>query len=321
MAINLYDFDHTIYDGDASLDFILYCMRRQPKLWKHLPSQGIALMGYVAGMKTRKQIKQVAFRFLRDIDNLDGVLESFWATHSKKIQPWYEDQKRSTDIIASASPEFLLQPMIEALGVKRFVGTRMDTKTGQITGENCRAEEKVRRLEEFQPLGVITGTYSDSLSDKPIFDLAKNAYVVKKGKVMPHEAYRPSVISRLKSPEFIRFLFVGGLNALLGIAFAYMVSLFVEDGVIAFVIGYSISLIPSYFLNSIITFKDFKFSLKKFGKFVLSYIPNFIVQFVSVNVFIKMLGVSPLLTYIVSVIIAVPVTFLLLSFFTFAKKK
>ena len=28
---NIYDFDHTIYDGDASFDFIQYCLLRNPK--------------------------------------------------------------------------------------------------------------------------------------------------------------------------------------------------------------------------------------------------------------------------------------------------
>lgn len=321
MKVNLYDFDHTIYSGDASLDFILFCMRRHPKLWRYLPSQAFALVLYVAGLKTRKAIKEVAFRFLQDIDDVDAELDYFWSVYKKKILPWYMKQANTTDRIASASPEFLLEPILKQLDITQFVATRMDIKTGKIAGENCRAEEKVIRLKERKMSNGIEGVYSDSLSDAPIFTLGKQAYIVKKGVITKLEEYVPSKLSRLKSPQFIRFLFVGGLNALLGILFAFVASLFMNSGVVAFVVGYVISLIPSYFLNSIITFQDMHFTVQKFGKFCVSYIPNFLVQFIVVNVFIQLLGISPLPTYILSVIISVPVTFLLLSFFAFSDKQ
>lgn len=63
------------------------------------------------------------------------------------------------------------------------------------------------------------------------------------------------------------------------------------------------------------------FSFNKFGKFCISYVPNFLVQLVAVYVFIRIIGANPLLTYITAVIIAVPVTFLLLSIFTFGVEK
>ena len=37
--MNVYDFDKTIYDGDASLDFWKYSVKRQPLLVFYLPYQ------------------------------------------------------------------------------------------------------------------------------------------------------------------------------------------------------------------------------------------------------------------------------------------
>ena len=178
-AINVYDFDHTIYDGDASLDFIIYCMRSQPRTWKHFPLQALALVRYALGLATRKQIKQVAFAFLRDTTNVDTLLKSFWTTHENKIKPWYLKQKHSSDLIISASPEFLLEPIAKKLGIASPIATVMDKRTGKISGENCRADEKVKRLHKYDPSIKIAHCYSDSMSDMPLLSLADNAYIVR----------------------------------------------------------------------------------------------------------------------------------------------
>jgi phosphatidylglycerophosphatase C len=184
-AINVYDFDHTIYDGDASLDFILYCLKRNPRTWKYLPAQGFALVKYAFGRATRKQIKQVAFAYLRDVPDANAALENFWSTHQKKIKQWYLDQKQPTDLIVSASPEFLLEPIARKLGIAKPIATRMDIRTGQITGENCRAEEKVTRIHDYDPSIKIANCYSDSMSDMPLLRLADNGFMVKKHTVTP----------------------------------------------------------------------------------------------------------------------------------------
>ncbi len=179
-SVNVYDFDHTIYHGDASLDFIIYCMRRKPRTWRRLPLSGIAVVKYVFARATRKQVKQAAFAFLRDMTDLDTVVQNFWDTHESKIKPWYLERKHSSDLIVSASPEFLLRPIAERLGIAPPIATLMDTRTGQIIGKNCRADEKVRRLRAYDPSIEIANCYSDSPSDLPLLKLADKAYMVKK---------------------------------------------------------------------------------------------------------------------------------------------
>ena len=184
-AINAYDFDHTIYDGDASFDFIAYCLLRYPKTWIFLPLQFIAIVRYLLGQWSRKQVKQAAFAFLRVLPDAQSVIAAFWDTHGSKIKPWYLQQKHASDLIVSASPEFLLEPITRTLGIALPIGTVMDIHTGKITGENCRAGEKVKRLHKYDPLLKIANCYSDSRSDMPLLQLATNAYLVKKHVVAP----------------------------------------------------------------------------------------------------------------------------------------
>lgn len=182
-TVNAYDFDHTIYRGDASFDFIIFSFVRHPALLRYLPLDAWVIFLYVIGKRNRKQIKQVAFSFLKDVRDIDNELQIFWMKHEHKIEEWYLNQKKPSDIIISASPEFLLRPIVSKLEIKTLIATRMDKTSGYITGENCRAEEKVIRLNKVSPNVKIDSAYSDSMSDLPLLSLASNAYIVRKSVV------------------------------------------------------------------------------------------------------------------------------------------
>ena len=48
--INSYDFDKTIYDCDSSVDFYLYCLKRNKKVLLSLPIQIYGLILYILGI-------------------------------------------------------------------------------------------------------------------------------------------------------------------------------------------------------------------------------------------------------------------------------
>lgn len=315
--VNVYDFDRTIYRGDASFDFILFCMRRYPRLWKFLPGCAIALIRYIAGGVSRQQVKEVAFAFLRDVSDVESEVRLFWEKHNHRLVEWYSAKRQNTDIIISASPEFLLRPFVETLAVQALLATKMNPKTGKIDGKNCRAEEKVRRIKQFNAAIAIDACYSDSLSDMPLFNLAEHPFVVRGNAITPLAEYKPPKLQALKKPAFLRYLFVGACNASLGIIFSYCISLVVPNAVVAFVLGYAMSLVVAYFLNAIITFKEKSFSMRQFLSLCVSYIPNFLIVLTIVYLLVDVARLFPLLAYVLAAIIAAPITFLLLAKFTF----
>ncbi|WP_297426451.1 GtrA family protein [Clostridium sp.] len=117
--------------------------------------------------------------------------------------------------------------------------------------------------------------------------------------------------------KFIIFLIIGVINTFNGTLFSYIYSSFL-NGNIAFVSGYISGLFISYILNSLITFKE-KLNFKKFIKFAISYIPNFIIQNIVVIIIFNILGLNKLIAYVLAAIIGVPVTFILMKFFAFNK--
>ena len=184
-AMNTYDFDKTIFYPDSSYCFYLYCLRHYPgAMVKTLPRSVVSGLRYAAGKGNAKALKEQLFSFLPNLPDVDGAVKDFWDENRQRLAKWYLRQKRSDDVIISASPEFLLRPICDELGV-RLIGTRMDKHSGKISGENCHDKEKVRRFYAEFPGACTEEFYSDSLSDTPMAEIAQKAYIVRKEKLSP----------------------------------------------------------------------------------------------------------------------------------------
>ncbi|MBO4871801.1 MAG: HAD-IB family phosphatase [Lachnospiraceae bacterium] len=181
--MNVYDFDKTIYRRDSSTDFVLYLFRRRPALLRYVPSQlAAAFRHYVLHRITKTQMKERFFSlFAACPEGAAPYVTDFWAGHRKHLLAWYRRQQRADDLIISASPRFLLEPVCRELGVTRLIASEVDPKNGRFTGLNCHGQEKLRRFREQYPLAEADAFYSDSLSDSPLAGEAACAYLIKKG--------------------------------------------------------------------------------------------------------------------------------------------
>lgn len=320
--MNCYDFDKTIYNGDSTAHFYFFCLKHYPRILKWLFYQGWVFILYVLGYYNKTQFKERFYKFFRSIDDIESVVERFWDEKIVNIKKWYLDTQRDDDIIISASPEFLLRPICERLGIKKLIASRVDCKTGEYAGLNCWGEEKEKRFYEEYPDEKFDFFYSDSLSDKPLADLAKKrSYMVNGDDLIPWDEYTVNGFKKIKkfffSIEFISFLFIGCINAFNSILFSTIYSTFFHVN-IAFVGGYITSLTISYFLNTYITFRS-KANFVKYLKYAASYIPNFIIQNIIVFVVYNCMHMLPVVAYLLAGLIGVPVTFLMLKIFVFAK--
>lgn len=177
--MNCYDFDKTIYDGDSTKDFYLFCLKRHKKIAKTFPSLIKAFTKfYVFKMGNKTEFKEIMYKFLKYVD-IEKDLLDFWETHKGNIKGWYYKQQCDDDVIISASPEFLLDPICRELGIKYLMASKVDEHTGKYNGINCHGKEKVRRFYEVFPDGKIEEFYSDSYSDSPLAEIAERAFIVK----------------------------------------------------------------------------------------------------------------------------------------------
>lgn len=192
--MNIYDFDKTIYDGDSTLDFYKYSIKKRPYILFRIIKAIIYMVKYKLNIIEKEKAKECFYKFLKDIPDIDKEIIEFWDINNKKIKKWYLNQIQDTDIIISASPEFILKPIITRLGIKEknLLSSIVDKKTGKYTGKNCYGEEKINRLKEYFKINnisenvIIENAYTDSLSDKPLLNIAKKGYLVKGNKLIEY---------------------------------------------------------------------------------------------------------------------------------------
>lgn len=181
--MNVYDFDKTIFRGDSTARFYVYCLRKNPKIFKRVPRLGWEALTLLK--KDKQRFKQHMFGFLTDLSDPEQMISDFWDREIGRIKPWYLKQKKNDDLIISASPEFLIRPAMARLGVKNVLASPVDLLTGLYGGMNCHGEEKVSRYRIYARGARIDEFYSDSLSDAPMARMSQKAFLVKGNRITP----------------------------------------------------------------------------------------------------------------------------------------
>ena len=179
--MNVYDFDGTIYNGDSTRDFVFYLIKNHPKVIRYIPVFILAAIQYRLKFISKTKMKETLYRFLNSFENdeLKKIVCNFWDEHRKNIYAWYYKKKNSSDVIISASPRFLLEPICRELNVN-LICSEVNIENGDYIGLNCFGEEKVSRFYKEYPGATIDEFYSDSKSDMPLAKLAKKSYLVKR---------------------------------------------------------------------------------------------------------------------------------------------
>jgi phosphatidylglycerophosphatase C len=126
---------------------------------------------FLAGM-TRGELERAAERFAAERGR--GLLRP------DAVRAWRRWQAKGARlVIVTATPDIVVAPFAKSLGADRLLGTRLvfdadDRVTGAFIGENCRGEEKVRRLREAFGADVkLDAAYGDTAGDREMLGLAE----------------------------------------------------------------------------------------------------------------------------------------------------
>ena len=195
--LSVYDFDKTIYNGETLNDFYRFYLIKKPwKIYTVIFQLWYFLL-YVLKIINLEKLKENFLRFLNgeNTGELKKLIREFWKKKESKINLWAKDEilkhKKETEILVaiSASPTFLIIDRLRLMGFDVVIGTDFlfeSTKFhSHITSKNCKNYEKVKRLDKWAEDNNIqydiVNFYSDSIADKPLFDLAEHKYWIKKG--------------------------------------------------------------------------------------------------------------------------------------------
>jgi phosphatidylglycerophosphatase C len=185
-----FDFDGTLTVRDTFLAFLFWRTRglsRLVALIRMVPSA----LAYV-WRRDRGRIKAAAVKaFLGGVEagTLAGAAERFADLHyddlmrPDALDRWARHKAQGDRVvIVTASPEQIIAPFAERLGADTLIGTRLHLDegrrvTGRFDGENCRGEEKVRRiLQCFGPIRL-SAAYGDTTGDVEMLAMADEPHM------------------------------------------------------------------------------------------------------------------------------------------------
>ncbi len=175
--MNGYDFDKTIFKGNSVRRFSGYCFLRLPYLWLLLPEIVLALILYGLRIIKKDGFLRMLEWFVVFVPCREKFVKGFWDKNFKHVKGWYLDAKRDDDIIISASPAYLIEEICARLSVRCI--TSESGKRGTVIGKHCYGKYKVMAYEREFGKTPLETYYSDSLSDVPMFRLAKRGYFVR----------------------------------------------------------------------------------------------------------------------------------------------
>lgn len=193
----IFDVDYTLTKRETLFEFYLFMIKKKPRLIIHFPKNLFSAFLFVIGVIDAKTAKESFISFIDGIKEKDmkEYVKEFYHKRLSKIL--YVDaintmkkfkQEGYKVYLISASAEFYLNELYNLKEVDKIIGTRFTNEKGEyrrkIIGENCKGDEKVKRLmEELEKENIKVDfkesyMYSDSLSDMPLFKLVGHPFLV-----------------------------------------------------------------------------------------------------------------------------------------------
>lgn len=185
--MNLYDFDNTIYNGESTFDFFIFCMKKRPELIKYLHKLVINLAKYKICIISKEKLEKIICRnflgVLKICPDFEQLAQEFWEKNIVRIKPFYKNMQKDDDVIISASFDFLINPVCEKLGIKNVICSKLDINSGRVI-QLCFRENKPELFYDLFPGEIPENFYTDSRNDLPLMKICKNNWFVKGEKIV-----------------------------------------------------------------------------------------------------------------------------------------
>lgn len=218
-AFAFFDFDNTLCRGDSIVPFLFFAVKRGLTPWWQLLRAAAGYAAQAVCPKKARRSKEIALSFIKgrtqeEMDELarlffrEAIAPRFYPAGVDAI--WQAREAGQRVVIVSASAEVYMRVLPEFLPVDAVLSTRCEVEDGRYTGragENCKGEEKVRRIEAaLAEMGLTVArdascAYGDSLSDAPMLRLAGKQTLVNPGAALRRA---------LPSAETVRWTTEGG---------------------------------------------------------------------------------------------------------------
>ncbi len=190
----VFDFDHTLYDGDSGSHLFAWLIKRNPlrllvallatpllgPLVAMLPTRRFGISGYVwiatFGLSGAREFNRWIDRYVLAHE---AEIRERLLPHALEV---FADHRRAGDrvIVATGAPPELARAILAFVAHEDVpvVGSLVGPRAGAVIAQrHCHNEEKMRMLRELG-YGDIAVAYSDSSADLPLLKAARAPVVV-----------------------------------------------------------------------------------------------------------------------------------------------
>ena len=136
------------------------------------------LIKYKLKLIEKEEMKECFFSIFKKFKNIDKLVEEFWDTHEKNIKDFFKNKKtHKKDIISSASPYFLLEPIAKKYEVYDLFASPVNKKNGKYKGVGAHLFAIACKLSwdvgnegyvQFTAKTDLIGHYEKMLNAKPV---------------------------------------------------------------------------------------------------------------------------------------------------------
>jgi phosphatidylglycerophosphatase C len=193
-SLVVFDFDHTLYDGDSGSHLFAWLIKSNPlrlatallatpvlgPLVAMLPTRRLGISGYVwiatFGMHRAREFNTVIDRYVL---KHEAEIRTRLLPHALEV---FAQHRRAGDrvVVATGAPPELARAILAFVAHQDVpvIGSEVGPRLGAVGAtRHCHNEEKMRMLRE-RGYGDIDIAYSDSTADLPLLKAAKAPVVV-----------------------------------------------------------------------------------------------------------------------------------------------
>jgi phosphatidylglycerophosphatase C len=189
-VLSVFDFDGTLTRHDSFVPFLRFAFGRRA-FSRRMLRLAVPSLRFLTRRLSRDELKaQLISTFLTGVEKewVQQKAEAFSQVIWTRLMRPAGLRSVATEVesgavvtLCSASPALVLQPFADRLGIK-LIGTELEVidglLTGQITGNNCRCENKVLRLEAvYGPLSQYRlRAWGDTRGDRELLAAAQDSH-------------------------------------------------------------------------------------------------------------------------------------------------
>ncbi len=189
-VLSVFDFDGTLTHHDSFVPFLKFAFGAR-EFYGRMVKLALPGLRFLVRQISRDELKAQLIRtFMTGVEKTwvqqkaEEYCQRNWARLMRPAGVLSVEQELGSGAVVtlcSASPALVLQPFADRLGIK-LIGTELEELdgllTGRLTGNNCRCENKVLRLEaEYGDLGEYRlRAWGDTRGDRELLAAAQDAH-------------------------------------------------------------------------------------------------------------------------------------------------